>query len=319
MIADVRLSRYCVAAAAVAVLYASTGCSKEAKAVYRPVSVERGTIKKFISTTGTVKPRNRLEIKPSISGRVERVLVVEGQPVRKGQVLAWMSSTERAALIDAARLQGDSQLKYWEEAYKPSPLIAPITGTVIVRDVEPGQTVTTTTAVLVLADRLVLYADVDETDIGNVRNGQNVDISLDAYPDVGVMGRVAHISYESKTVNNVTMYEVEIHPLKVPSVFRSGMSATMKIIQAIRKDVLLVPLEAVTMEEGKHYVLLRRGKDQDPVKKEVTLGIADDSRVEVLSGIDESVRLLVAVKEGSRTGTNPGGKNPFMPQRSRKK
>jgi len=311
-------STFAIGLVAAALVLVPAGCSKKQPASYRPVAPERGAIKKFISTTGTVKPRNRLEIKPSINGRVERVLVEEGRRVRRGQVLAWMSSTERAALIDAARLQGDSQLKYWEEAYKPSPLIAPITGTVIVRDVEPGQTVTTASAVLVLADRLVVYADVDETDIGGVTKGQRAEISLDPYPDVKVNGVVFHISYESKMQNNVTMYEVEIVPDRVPPVFRSGMSAAINIIQTVRENALLIPLETVVTEGGRSYVLLGRGRGKDPEKREVKLGISDETRVEVLSGIDERSPVLVEVRPDRKDGRSPGNKNPFMPARKKR-
>jgi len=310
---------FAIGVMASAVVMAPAGCSNKQPVSYRPVTPERGAIKNFISTTGTVRPRNRLEIKPSINGRVERVLVEEGRRVRKGQVLAWMSSTERAALIDAARLQGDSQLKYWEEAYKPSPLIAPITGTVIVRDVEPGQTVTTASAVLVLADRLVVYADVDETDIGKVSRGQRAEISLDPYPEVKVNGVVFHISYESKVQNNVTMYEVEIAPDRVPPVFRSGMSAAINIIQTVKENALLIPLETVVTEGGRSFVLLGRGRGKDPEKREVKLGIFDETRVEVLSGIDEHSPVLVEVSpDRNKDGRSPGNKNPFMPTRKKR-
>ena len=182
----------------------------------------RGAIRVSIAATGTVLPYNRLEIKPQINGRMERVLVQEGQSVRTGQIMGWMSSTERAALIDAARSQGAGSVKYWEGVIKEIPIVAPINGTVIVRDIEPGQAVSTATAILVLSDRLIVKAEVDETDIGRVKKGQRVIIALDAYPDVKVNGTVDLIEFESKTVNNVTMYEVNIIPDKVPDVYRSG-------------------------------------------------------------------------------------------------
>ena len=137
-------------------------------------------IRAVISTTGDVEPQNRLELKPPIGGRVEEILVHEGDRVKVGQILAWMSSTDRAALLDAARSQGPEALKYWSEVYKPTPLISPIDGDVIVRAVEPGQTVTATTAVLVLSDRLIVNAQVDETDVGKVKVGQKAIVSLDA-------------------------------------------------------------------------------------------------------------------------------------------
>ncbi|HNU91930.1 MAG TPA: efflux RND transporter periplasmic adaptor subunit [Spirochaetota bacterium] len=304
------------ALAAIALLGILTGaaCSKKQAVSYREVLPERGDIRKFIGTTGTVEPRNRLEIKPTIAGRVESVLVTEGQTVRKGQLLAWMSSTERAALIDAARMQGDAELGYWENAYKPTPIIAPITGTVIVRDVEPGQTVAVTNAVLVLADRLVVTADVDETDIGNVRLGMEAELGLDSYPDVKVNGRIHHISYESTVVNNVTMYKVQIIPDRVPAVFRSGMSASINIIQAVHRDVLLLPIEAVTLDGGINYVLLDRGGKSPPVRRAVKTGLTDETRIEIVEGLSGDERVLVANGgQAELSGAPTEKKNPFVP------
>ena len=143
-----------------------------------------GNIKKTVSTTGTVLPRNRLELKPSAAGRIEKILVKEGDTVKTGQILALMSSTDRAALIDAARLQGADTLKYWEKAYKPISIVSPINGTVIVRSVEPGQTVTTSDDIIIISDRLIVKAQVDETDIGRVMIGQSADITLDSHPEI---------------------------------------------------------------------------------------------------------------------------------------
>src|SRR3990167_8328140 len=70
------------------------------------VRVRRGDIETVVLTTGGVEPQNRVEVKPPIGGRIEDILVREGASVRRGQIVAWMSSTERAALLDAARLKG---------------------------------------------------------------------------------------------------------------------------------------------------------------------------------------------------------------------
>ncbi len=275
-----------------------------------------GTIKTAVSTTGTILPQNRLEIKPSINGRVESILVKEGQYVKAGQTLVWMSSTDRAALIDAARAQGGAQLKYWEEVYKPIPLVAPITGSVIVRAIEPGQTVTTSTAILVLSDRLIVKANVDETDIGRIKKGQTAEIALDAYPDVKVNGRVDHIKYESVTVNNVTTYEVEIVPYTVPAVYKSGMSANINIIDIFKKRVLLVPDEALVHEDGRTYVLVGSGRNKAPEKRPVRTGLTDDQNAEIISGLTEKENVVIVQKKfvsSEKSNTN----NPFMPSRKK--
>lgn len=78
---------------------------------YLKGTISKGKITVKILSTGTVQPENRLQIKSPVAGRVDRVLVTEGQKVKKGQIIAWLSSTERAALIDAARTQGKEEIK----------------------------------------------------------------------------------------------------------------------------------------------------------------------------------------------------------------
>ena len=245
----------------------------------------RGDIRLTITTTGVVEPQNRLEIKPSINGRIEKILVQEGDKVKKGDVLAYMSSTERAALLDAARSQGDQIQQYWEEVYKQTPIISPIDGEVIVRSVEPGQTVTVSDPVLVLSDRLIVSAQFDETDIGNIKVGQRAIITLDAYPGTKIKGKVDHIAYESKLVNNVNIYDVDILPDEVPGFFRSGMSANVEVIEQEKIDVLLIPVEALTRENNKTFVMVKKGLTGRVQKREIETGISDEKNIEVTSGL----------------------------------
>lgn len=274
-----------------------------------------GNIRVSITTTGIVQPQNRLEVKPSISGRVEEVLVKEGQEISAGQILAWMSSTDRAALLDAARAKSEGELNYWKEVYKATPLIAPIEGKVIVRAVEPGQAVTSADAVIVLSDRLIVKAQADETDIGKIRIGQPALIGLDAYPGTQVKGEVDHIAYESKIVSNVTIYEVDILPERVPKVFRSGMSASVEILERIRDNVLLLPLEAVRYDNQGSFVLRSENSGRDFSKQRIELGIFDQNNIEILSGLKEKDKVLVPQQEMAPSSRTASGHNPFMPSR----
>lgn len=273
-----------------------------------------GTIENFISTTGSVLPKNRLEIKPPVSGRVESLLVKEGDLVKTGQTLAWMSSTERAALLDAARGQGEETLKYWEEAYKAIPLIAPIDAEVIVATTQPGQTVTTGDAVLVLSDMLIVRAQVDETDIGKVKLGQDAVITIDAYPDTKIKATVDHIYYESRTVNNVTIYDVDLLPETTPGFFRSGMNATVDFVEKRKEKALLVPAEAVIKENGETFVLVKEEGNGAIVRRSVKLGLSDDKNTEIISGLNANDTVVIKSKKYSLP-KNQAGTNPFMPAR----
>jgi len=226
-----------------------------------------------------------------------------------------MSATERAALLDAARANGEEAYKHWEDVYKPTPLIAPINGEVIVSTDQPGQTITSSDVVLVISDKLIVQAQVDETDIGKVAVGQDAAISLDAYPEIKVNGKVDHIFYESTTTNNVTIYQVDILPETVPPVFRSGMNATVDIVETAKDNILIIPHEVVKKKGSENYVMVSRGPGASPEEKKIVLGISDDKNVEVVSGLTADDRIIsTAKKYVLPSGETQTGKNPFMPQ-----
>jgi len=281
--------------------------------VVEEIKPSRGDIEILIATTGTVQPQNRLEIKPPINGRIEEVLVQEGDRIKKGQIVAWMSSTERAALLDAARAEGEEVLQYWEEAYRPTPLIAPIDGSVIVRAVEPGQTVTSNDPVAVLSDRLIVKAQVDETDVARVKTGQKAVVSLDAYPREKVALRVNHISYESRLVNNVTIYEVDILPEEIPGVFRSGMTANVNITEESRQNVLRLPSRAVRREKDGMFVILKETERKRPKLRKIDTGISNEEYIEIISGLNEQDIVVMERPGAALPRKSAAGSNPFMP------
>jgi len=285
---------------------------KSSDETIREITPVVGSISTSISCTGTVLPKNRLEIKPPVNGRIEKVLIQEGDTVKTGQILAWMSSTERAALLDAARGKGEEALKYWEETYKPIPLQAPIDGEVIVATTQPGQTVTTAEAVVVLSDHLIVRAQVDETDISKITRQMKAILSLDAYPDIKINSIVEHIYYESKTVNNVTIYEVDLKPEEVPQFLRSGMNASVEFMLQGKDNALLIPNEAVHKEKDRDFVYLKQDNGREPQAVSVKLGISDDKNIEVLSGINEGDRIIVKAKKYTLPKSTTG-RNPFMP------
>jgi macrolide-specific efflux system membrane fusion protein len=306
-----------VVVAAVLVLVTGAGAATywisghNAQPDYRAVSVDRGDLDVTILSTGTVAPKNRLEIKAPVPGRAEQVLVDEGYKVTKGQILAWMSSTERAALIDAARSKGPDELKHWEELYRPTPILAPVNGTIITRNVEAGQTFTGADAIFVMSDYLIVVAQVDETDLAQIRLGQPASVVLDAYPDQPFTGKANEIAYDAKTVNNVTTYSVNVLPDKTPAFMRSGMTANVSFVTASRRGVLLLPADAIKVRGSHSYVLLAPAQPNgQPMEKEVKTGLSDGKHIEALEGVSEKDRLLVV---RIRASGSEGTSSPFMP------
>ncbi|MDR3112002.1 MAG: efflux RND transporter periplasmic adaptor subunit [Elusimicrobiota bacterium] len=250
--------------------------------------------------TGEVSPRNRLEIKPPFSGRIEKILIDEGVDVEKGQVIIWMSSSERAAMIDAARAIGKKEYEKWETIYKPTPIVAPMNGFIILRQNEPGQTVTASDAILVMADDLIIEADIDETDLKFVKIGGEVDIYLDAYPNETFKGIIEHIAYESKVVSNVTVYAIKIRPAKKPEVFRAGMTATITIIAHSKKDTLSIPTDLIVEKARKKVVTVKTKKGF--VQREIQEGLSDGKWTEIVSGLDISEQVVILKSKKKEKG-----------------
>jgi macrolide-specific efflux system membrane fusion protein len=304
-----------VVATAVASFYGVKRKNEASRPVeYREVAVARGDLAVKILATGVVQPENRLEIKPPIPGRVEAVLVKEGGKIAKGERLALMSSSERAALLDAARGKGEEEVKRWEEFYQAAPILAPISGTLILRAVEPGQTVTSADTLLVMSDRLTVKTQVDETDIAEIRLRQRADVVLDAYPNETIPARVDEIAYEAKTVNNVTTYLVDVLPDHAPASMRSGMTANVSFHATFKGNVLRIPTNALTTREKRSFVLLAGENPREkPVEREITTGLSDGKFVEVISGLSEGARILVSQLKVDPDGGSKAPTNPFAP------
>ena len=305
-----------ILAAAVAggVYYAFKKKGGAQKPKYITVQAELQDLSELVDTTGVVEPENRVEIQPSSSGRVEKILVDEGASIKAGQVLALMSSSDRVAILDAARAAGEEQYKQWQDTYKPIQVISPITGTLILKNVVEGQTVGGSTVLFAISDKLIVSASLDESDIGRVKLGQKASIILDAYPDKTVKGRVFKILDEGTVKSNVVTYTVKLRPEHVPPFFRSQMTANIKIRISERRDILLIPALAVTIDpKGDTAVITSLNKGQ-PVYAKVVTGQSEGEQVEITSGLAEGDEVFYLDKKYSAQ-VDSSGKNPLMPTR----
>jgi len=165
-----------------------------------------------------------------------------------------------------------------------------------------------------MSDRLIVQATVDETDIGRVSRGQRAELTLDAYPTHVITGKVDEIAYEAKTVNNVTVYTVDVLPDTVPAFLRSGMTANLKIVVAQTHQALLLPTDAITMEGSAATVKVANPSDPAaPKTVTIVTGLSDNRKVEIVSGLQEGDSVLIPVKslglprnrQGKSNSTNP--------------
>lgn len=280
---------------------------------YREARVERGNLDIKILATGSVAPQNRIEIKPPISGRIEKVMVAEGAVVKKGKILAWMSSIERATLLDSARAKGEAEVQKWEDIYPATPVLAPISGTIVLKNVEEGETFTSTDSLFSMSDRLIVKAQVDETDISDIALKQKAEIILDAYAGEKIAASVDKIAFDATTVNNVTTYIVDVLPNKVPDFMRSGMTANVTFYVSSKENILLIASEAIKTKEGRSMVRVR--VDGEDLEREIQVGETNGKQVEVVSGLAEGDIILLPQLKLEK---GKGGSSPFNPMGRKK-
>ena len=131
---------------------------------------------------------------------------------------------------------------------------SPISGTVIMRNIEPGQTVAasfSTPTLFVIADDLEemeIHALVDESDIGAIRVGQTVRFTVEAYIDDVFDGVVRQVWLQPQTVSNVVMYTVVVDAPNNSGLLYPGMTATTDFLVDERTDVLMVPNSALRLK-----------------------------------------------------------------------
>lgn len=137
---------------------------------------------------------------------------------------------------------------------------SPISGTVIERSVEVGQTVSASLSaptLFIIAENLAnmeILASVDESDIGNIRQGQNVRFSVQAYPDRQYEGTVSQIRLQPETIQNVVTYTVVVNAKNPDGSLLPGMTATLDFIQKRVDNTLIVPAAALRFNPPQNVI-----------------------------------------------------------------
>ena len=193
-------------------------------------------------------------------------------------------------------------------------ITSPIDGTVISKSVEEGQTVAAsfnTPELFTIAKDLTnmqVVANVDEADIGNIKEGDRVTFTVDAYPDDTFEGTVKQVRLEATTTNNVVTYEVVISAPNADLKLKPGLTANVTIYTQERSGVLAVANKALRFTPTKETV----GKDKKIVDCKgknkvwtlngntltahpVTIGQSDGINTEITKGLKQGDKIVTEI------------------------
>jgi len=214
-------------------------------------------------------------------------------------------------------------------------ITSPIDGVVLSKSVEEGQTVAAsfnTPELFTIAKDLTdmrVIADIDEADIGGVKEGQRVSFTVDAFPDDHFEGHVTQVRQQATTESNVVTYEVVISAPNNDLKLKPGLTANVTIFTLEKNDVLAVPAKALRFTpneallteqqkvedcEGDHKVWTKEGEIFKAHKVEV--GTTNGMLTEIISGIAEGTDVLVdfSIDGGEAPEQEQQAQNPFMPR-----
>lgn len=215
-------------------------------------------------------------------------------------------------------------------------ITSPIDGVVLSKSVEEGQTVAasfSTPELFTIAQDLTnmqVVADVDEADIGDVKEGERVSFTVDAYPDDTFEGEVKQVRQEATTTNNVVTYEVVISAPNADLKLKPGLTANVTIYTAERKGVLSVPSKALRFTPQKETVGKMKIVDAANAKNKVwtiegnsivahkvNIGMTDGTNTQIVGGIAEGTKVVTGLNvmggEEEKPMEAQGESSPFAP------
>lgn len=213
-------------------------------------------------------------------------------------------------------------------------ITSPIDGVILSKAVEEGQTVAAsfnTPELFVIAQDLTdmrVIADIDEADIGGVKEGQRVSFTVDAFPEDSFEGAVTQVRQQATTESNVVTYEVVISAPNADLKLKPGLTANVTIFTLERNNVLAVPSKALRFQpneallqkgesisdcEGDHKLWTKEGTVFKAHKVEI--GTSNGMMTEITGGIKQGTEVLTDfdISGGAPEQTQQGG-NPFMPR-----
>ena len=346
--------------------YHQTQQQAQQAAAVETAQVERMNLTSKVSATGTIRPVDSVEVSPKITARISQVLVKENDRVTAGQTVATLDGKDYQAkyyqaqykvtntrldyerykmlydqgagtkqTLDNAEYEYNtalSNLTAAESDLAETTITAPMSG-IVVGEPKPAGTMavqgnSNPTVIMRIADtsQKQIMAKIDETDIGNIKVGQDATFTVDTYTNRTFTAHVSKISQtdtsntwdtngtstssssSSSSSASVIYYYVTLDVDDPDDVLRLGMTARVEINTAEKEDALVVPIAALKTNDNGSYVLRVNASGQTE-QVPVTTGIYSDEYVEILSGLSEGDRVSVSYNATSKSSSKSSSSN----------
>jgi membrane fusion protein, multidrug efflux system len=298
--------------------------------------VSRGSIARQVTVTGIVEPVRVVGVNSQLAGAVTRVLVQEGDRVRQGAVLARLDSREIEAQLASAQASHDVAKAAFERAEQLrerrvitlpeyerertayaaaeaqiqqlrtrlgyATVLAPVTGIVTEQRVETGDVVGNQARLFTIADvsEIVARVGVSELDVVELAQGERVTITLDAFPNRELAGRIRRIFPSADPTTRLVPVEVAFDAQSA-QMARPGFLARVTFDLATSENVLLLPVQAVLGAQGSQAVFIVDEQNRAQ-RRQVTTGLTSRGRVEIVSGLTEGDPVIVVGGNNVREG-----------------
>jgi multidrug efflux pump subunit AcrA (membrane-fusion protein) len=257
-----------------------------------------GSIDDVVSSTGSFRVLRDERIRSTINGKVERVLVLEGDAVQKGQVLVTILSQESNAAIagaeqllnqataEADRNQAERALRLADSTAARANITAPFSGAIIHRFVTEGELVAQGSDLVELVDPKTKYflANIPLNDVSEVKEGLRAVVTIPAMDIPPLHGSVQAVN--PATDPNSQSVQVRISLNSIPALVTSGTFANVQVKVGRHNSVVLVPKPAIFHDdELNQYFVWRIQGDSLALLTRVTVGLSDSSSYEITSGL----------------------------------
>jgi RND family efflux transporter MFP subunit len=244
--------------------------------VVRTTELDLGTIENSVVVNGDVLARTQVAIYPTVAGKLSERYFRVGDTVRQGEVVA---------LVDPSRPG---------EVYSQSPVVSTITGTVLSAPVNPGDTLSTQTAVYVLGDLggLTVETFVPERFVTAMRQGLAAQVSFEAIPGEFFGARIDEVSPVLDPASRTLRIRLRFIGTTDPRI-RAGMFATVSLVTSSRTNVPVIPRGAVINTYGSWIVFTVDGEGIAR-RREIRPGLGDEELIEVADGLELGEQVVIA-------------------------